>query len=152
MTLSLISPRFDNGGDIPARYTCDGDDISPPLSWSGLPPETRSLALIVDDPDARAATWVHWVAYNIPAMVTGLAENASGPSMPAGAREGLNDWKAVGYRGPCPPSGSHRYFFKLYALDISLPPEERATKTQIENAMSGHVLARVELMGQYRHK
>src|SRR3954463_13108125 len=123
--LTLSSTAFTHHGEIPARHTCEGQDVSPPLAWSGLPAGTSSLALIVDDPDApdpRApkTTWVHWVLYNLPAAATALPEAATAANLPAGAREGINDWNSSGYRGPCPPVGRHRYFHKLFALDVVL--------------------------------
>lgn len=153
MSMQLQSAAFTNGGAIPARYTCEGEDISPPLAWSGAPKEARSLALIVDDPDAPdpaapKMTWVHWVLYNIPVTEAGLAGQVK--TLPAGTGEGLNDWKRTGYRGPCPPVGRHRYFFKLYALDTVLELSGAPTKAQLEKAMAGHVLAQATLMGTYQ--
>lgn len=153
--MNLTSTAFVAGGEIPAQYTCSGDDTSPALAWSNLPPGTKSLALIVDDPDAPdpaapKRTWVHWVLYNIPASVGSLAPGA-GNGVPAPpARSGVNDWSKTGYGGPCPPIGRHRYFFKLYALDSELAVPEPATKAALENAMAGHVLARAELIGTFR--
>lgn len=152
---ALSSAAFAAGGSIPREYTCEGADHSPSLSWQDPPAGTRSFALIVDDPDAPdpaapKVVWVHWVAYNIPASETALAENATRRSMPAGAKEGLNDWKTSGYRGPCPPIGRHRYYHRIYALDTVLPDLGRPTKTQLETAMKGHVLASAELMGTYQ--
>ncbi|WP_155837565.1 YbhB/YbcL family Raf kinase inhibitor-like protein [Herminiimonas sp. CN] len=157
MGLTLTSPAFSAGGDIPVIHTCDGSDVSPPLSWSGLPPGTKSLALIVDDPDAPdpaapQRTWVHWVLYNIPPNASGLAQGVAPHALPAGAREGLNDWQRSGYGGPCPPIGSHRYFHKLYALDTILPGSGKPTKRALESAMRGHVIAQTELIGLYRRK
>ena len=151
--MHLRSSAFVGGGAIPVRCTCEGDDVSPPLAWSGAPDGTRSFALVVDDPDApdpRAPkmTWVHWVLYNIPASVTSLAEGAS-RRLPPGALEGRNDWKRTGYGGPCPPVGRHRYFHKLYALDAELPDLREPTKAKLEAAMKGHVLAHAELVGTY---
>jgi Raf kinase inhibitor-like YbhB/YbcL family protein len=153
MSLTLKSPAFANGGEIPVVHTCEGKDTSPALEWSGLPPGTKSLALVVDDPDApdpRAPkmTWVHWVLHDIPPTSTGLAEGIRAP--PAGAREGLNDWKRTGYGGPCPPIGRHRYVFKVYALDRTLGDLGAPTKAKLEGAMEGHVLARAELVGTYQ--
>jgi Raf kinase inhibitor-like YbhB/YbcL family protein len=133
VTLSLESPSFDAGGEIPAKHTCEGGDTSPALAWSGLPAGTKSLALIVDDPDApdpRAPkmTWVHWVLYDIPATATGLPEAARKGDLPTGTREGKNDWKRTGWGGPCPPIGRHRYFHKLYALDLTLPDLHEPSK------------------------
>lgn len=155
MTLQLTSQAFSANGEIPPLYTCDGDDTSPPLSWSGLPPGTRSLALIVDDPDAPdpkapKMTWVHWVLYNIPAGVSGLPENAGKGGLPAGTLEGLNNWKRTGYGGPCPPIGRHRYFHKLYALDRVLPDLGRPSKEELLRAMEGHLLGQAELIGTYQ--
>ena len=157
MPLTLRSSAFSNGGAIPKRYTCDGEDISPPLEWSGVPGNARSLALIVDDPDAPdpkapKRVWVHWVVYNPTAADGALPERASGGKLPDGAREGLNDWKRVGYGGPCPPIGRHRYFFKLYALDVVLPDLGAATKAEIEAAMRGHIVEQAELMGTYERE
>ena len=157
MSLSLTSTSFSDGNSIPSIHTCDGPDISPPLSWSGLPPATKSLALIVDDPDAPdpaapQKTWVHWILYDIPADTTGLPQGARPENLPPGTREGLNDWKKSGYGGPCPPVGRHRYFFKLYALDTMLPGLGKPAKAQLEQAMQGHVLERAELIGLYQRK
>ncbi|UCF66858.1 MAG: YbhB/YbcL family Raf kinase inhibitor-like protein [Acidobacteriota bacterium] len=151
----LTSPSFDSGGEIPQRFTCEGQDVSPELGWSGVPSGTRSLALIVDDPDAPdparpMRTWVHWVLFNIPPTVSGLAEGAGEAELPPGTRQGLNDWKRTGYGGPCPPIGRHRYFHKLYALDVVLEDLDRPTKTTLEQAMKGHVLAAAELVGTYQ--
>jgi Raf kinase inhibitor-like YbhB/YbcL family protein len=155
MGLSLTSSSFTAGGSIPAQHTCDGPDRSPPLSWSGVPAGTKSLALIVDDPDAPdpaapKMTWVHWVLYNIPPETSGLAEGIREAELPAGTRAGLNDWKKPTYGGPCPPVGRHRYFHKLYALDVVLPDLGQATKKQLEQAMQGHVLEQCELVGTYQ--
>lgn len=155
MPLKLTSSAFTEGGSIPTKYTCEGDDTSPPLAWSGAPDGTRSFALIVDDPDAPdpahpKMTYVHWVAYNIPATAVELAEGAGKGAMPSGTETGLNDWKKAEYGGPCPPIGRHRYFFKLHALDTTLDLSQPA-KPDLEKAMQGHVIARAELMGTY-HK
>ena len=154
MAFSISSSAFGPNGKIPSKYTCEGNDISVPLSWSGAPPGTKSFALIEDDPDApdpRAPkmTWVHWVLYNIPATANGLPEAVQKSALPAGTRDGLNDWKRTGYGGPCPPIGQHRYFHKLYALDTTLPDLGTPTKAQLEKAMQGHVLAQAELIGTY---
>jgi Raf kinase inhibitor-like YbhB/YbcL family protein len=154
MSLTLTSPAFAAGGEIPTRYTCEGDDVSPPLAWSTPPAGTKSLALIVDDPDAPdpdapKMTWVHWVVYDLPATADGLPEGVAARALPAGTREGLNDWKRSGYGGPCPPVGRHRYFHKLYALDTVLPDLGRPDKVALERAMRGHILARAELLGTY---
>ena len=153
--MNLTSAAFAHGGAIPAHYTCDGNDCSPALAWTGVPANAKSLVLIVDDPDAPdpaapKMTWVHWVLYNLPARDGGLAEAVKLADLPAGTREGLNDWKRTGYGGPCPPIGRHRYFHKLYALDVLLPDLGRPTKAQVEKAMEGHVLARAELVGTYQ--
>jgi Raf kinase inhibitor-like YbhB/YbcL family protein len=153
LTLSSI---FVDGGAIPATFTCDGADTSPPLAWAELPAETKSLALIVDDPDAPdpaapQRTWVHWVLYNIPPEAGRLAEGA-GRQLPAGTRSGKNDWGKAGYGGPCPPIGRHRYFFKLYALDAQLPDLGSTTKVELEHAMQGHVLAQAQLVGCYQRQ
>ena len=155
MTLALASTAFDNSGEIPARYTCDGDDISPPLSWCGVPPASRSLVLIIDDPDAPdpaapKMTWVHWVLYNIPPQTESLAEHITAASLPSGAAEGINDWHRAGYGGPCPPVGRHRYFHKLYALDTVLDGLKNPAKADIETAMQGHIIAQTELIGSYQ--
>jgi Raf kinase inhibitor-like YbhB/YbcL family protein len=155
MALILTSPAFANNGAIPKQYTCEGADISPPLRWSGAPQGTKSFALIVDDPDApdpRAPkmTWVHWVVYNIPADANGLAEGAAKSGPPAGAQQGLNDWKRADYGGPCPPIGRHRYFHKLYALDTVLPDLGHATKARLLDATKGHVVAEAQLVGTYQ--
>jgi len=157
MGLALTSPAFAPGGDIPALFTCEDLDVSPPLEWSGLPDGTKSLVLIVDDPDAPdpaapKMTWVHWVLFNIPATASGLPEGVASSDLPAGTREGLNDWKRTGYGGPCPPIGRHRYYHKLYALDAELPDLGTPTKAAVEGAMKGHVLAEAVLTGTYRKK
>ena len=154
MPLTILSPAFGDHAPIPALYTCDGEDIAPPLGWSGPPPHTASFALIVDDPDAPdpaapQRTWVHWVVYDIPASVTTLVEGAGGWTLPSGTREGRNDWGRTGYGGPCPPIGRHRYFFKLYALDTLLGDLGTPTKADLERAIEGHVLERAELVGTY---
>ncbi len=151
----IQSPAFAHDGEIPRKYTCDGEDVSPPLSWSAIPQGTKSLVLIVDDPDApdpRAPkmTWVHWVLYNLPPEATGLPEGVEPTALPPGTMQGLNDWKRTGYGGPCPPIGRHRYFHKLYALNTVLPDLGTPTKTQVEAAMRGHVLAQAELIGTYQ--
>jgi Raf kinase inhibitor-like YbhB/YbcL family protein len=153
MALTLSSTAFQAGGEIPAVYTCEGRDVSPPLAWAGLPAGTKSLALIVDDPDAPdpaapKRVWVHWVLYNLPSTATGLAEAVT--KLPTGTREGLNDWDRTGYGGPCPPIGRHRYFFKLFALDTELPDLGTPTKAALEKAMQGHVLEKVEVIGTYQ--
>ncbi len=152
---TITSVAFDKNGAIPPKYTSQGEDVSPPLAWEGAPVGTRSYVLIVDDPDApdpRAPqrTWVHWLLYNIPAETHHLPTDASGNRLPAGTRSGLNDWKRTGYGGPAPPVGRHRYFHKLYALDIELPDLEQPTKARLLNAMKGHVLAETQLVGTYQ--
>lgn len=155
MPLTLKSSAFDNGGAIPSRYTCEGEDISPPLSWAGVPDTARSLILIVDDPDAPdpnapKMTWVHWVLCNISPDTSGLPEGVASATLPPGTLEGLNDWQRTGYGGPCPPVGRHRYFHKLYALDTVLDEMKTPTKAKVEAAMKGHVVAQAELVGTYR--
>lgn len=156
MSLTLTSSAFTHKGHIPTRYTCDGGDVSPPLAWSGIPAGARSLALIMDDPDAPdpaapQMTWVHWVLYNIPPDATGLAEGAGAGGLPGDTLEGENDWKRASYGGPCPPVGRHRYFLKLYVLDKKLPDLRHPTKAQLEQAMHGHILDHAELIGTYQH-
>jgi hypothetical protein len=155
MSLTITSSAFAPSGSIPPLYTCEGKDISPPLTFGGVPVGTKSLALIVDDPDAPdpaapKLTWVHWVLYNIPAATRGLPEAVKSASLPTGTREGQNDWGRSGYGGPCPPVGRHRYCHKLYALDVVLPPLARPDKSSLEKAMQGHILARAELIGTYQ--
>jgi Raf kinase inhibitor-like YbhB/YbcL family protein len=155
MTLKLTSSAFSHDGEIPSKYTCEGDDLSPPLAWSGVPANAKSLALIVDDPDAPdpaapKMTWVHWVLYNIPASAAALAEGAK--ALPAGTLQGLNDWKRTGYGGPCPPIGRHRYFHKLYALDTALANLGQVPKAKLEGAMKPHVIAQAELIGTYQKR
>lgn len=155
MSLSLSSADFSAGGDIPPENTCDGANLSPSLSWSGTPAGTRSLALIVDDPDAPdpaapKMTWVHWVLYNMPPEAGNLLHGVRESELPKGTRIGLNDWKKAAYGGPCPPVGRHRYVHKLYALDIVLPDLGHPTKKQLEQAMQGHVLEQCELVGRYQ--
>jgi Raf kinase inhibitor-like YbhB/YbcL family protein len=152
--LELTSPAFKEGEAIPTKHTCDGDDVSPPLKWSDAPSGAKSLALICDDPDAPAGTWVHWVLYDLPANVNQLPEGiAASDATPQGAKQGVNDFQRVGYGGPCPPQGKpHRYFFKLYALDSTLDLKPRATKSDVVNAMKGHALAEGQLMGTYKRK
>lgn len=154
MTFILESSAFEQGGAIPSVYTCQGDDISPSLTWSQAPSKTKSLVLIVDDPDAPdpkapKMTWVHCLLYNIPADTSGLDKHMFATNLPAGTKEGLNDWKELGYRGPCPPIGRHRYFFKLYALDSVLDDLKSPTKSKLVSAMQGHILEQAELVGTY---
>jgi Raf kinase inhibitor-like YbhB/YbcL family protein len=146
--LTLSSPAFSHDGMIPPRFTCDGADASPPLVIANVPGNAKAFALIVDDPDAPVGTWVHWVVWNIGAGTKEIPEN----SVPPGALQGTNDFGKQRYGGPCPPSGTHRYFFKLYALDAQLPLKAGADKAGIEEAMRGHIIARAELIGRYRRK
>jgi Raf kinase inhibitor-like YbhB/YbcL family protein len=151
MQLAITSSAFSEGGMIPRQYSCDGPDISPDLSWQGVPEGSRSLALICDDPDAPVGTWVHWVLFNIPAAEKGLAAQiAPDATLSNGALHGTNDFRRLGYGGPCPPRGTHRYYFKLYALDAVLSLDAGATKAQVEAAMAGHILAQAHLMGKYK--
>jgi len=155
MNLQLTSPSFTDGGRIPREHTCEGADASPQLDWRGVPASAKSLALIVDDPDAPdpaapRMTYVHWVLYNLPAAEGGLPAAMRGDQLPRGAQSGLNDWGRPGYGGPCPPIGRHRYFHKLYALDTVLTGLDRPTKAQLEAAMAGHVLAEARLIGTYQ--
>ena len=157
MPLRLDSASFPAGGMIPPRHTCDGADISPQLAWAGLPAGTRSLVLIVDDPDAPdpaapTMTWVHWVLYNLPPSAAGLAEGITAGNLPQGTRQALNDWQRTGYGGPCPPIGRHRYVHRLYALDVLLPELKPPTRARLEQAMRGHVLERTELVGYYQRR
>ena len=155
MTLRITSPSFEHEAAIPAKYTCDGADLSPPLAWTGVPPGTKSLAFVLDDPDApdpRAPkmTWVHWILYDMRPTVAGLPEGVS--ELPSGTREGRNGWKTTGYRGPCPPVGRHRYFHKLFALDVVLPDLGQPDEAALEHAMMGHVLAQATVIGTYERK
>ena len=154
MTLTLTSTAFAHEGVIPKIHTCEGKDVSPPLSWSGVPANAKSLALIVDDPDAPdpaapKMTWVHWVLYDLPPSATGLAQGVASNELPAGTRQGISDFKRTGYGGPCPPIGRHRYFFKLYALDAVLPDLKQPGKAELEKAMKGHIVAQAVLLGTY---
>jgi Raf kinase inhibitor-like YbhB/YbcL family protein len=154
MSLTVTSSAFEQGGSIPSRYTCEGDDTSPPLSWSGAPSGTKTFAIILDDPDAPdpekpQRVYVHWVVYNVPSSSTSLPENAS-KKLPLGAATGRNDWDKTEYGGPCPPIGRHRYFHKVYALDSHLTFVAPPTKNDLLKGMEGHVLARGELMGTYQ--
>jgi Raf kinase inhibitor-like YbhB/YbcL family protein len=155
--MKLSSPAFEHEGEIPRAYTCDGDDVSPPLEWSGVPADAKSLALIVDDPDAPdpddpKLTWVHWLLYDLPPKNGALPVATKTQHLPAGTLEGCNDWQRTGYCGPCPPVGRHRYFFKLYALDILLPDLHHPDKAGLEKAMKGHITGETELIGMYRRK
>jgi Raf kinase inhibitor-like YbhB/YbcL family protein len=148
--MKLESTAFTANGMIPSQYTCDGQDISPPLSWDAPPSETQSLALIVDDPDAPGQIFVHWVLYDLPPEIHQLPKAAADQeTLPGGGKQGKNDFGKLGYGGPCPPTGIHRYFFRLYALDRELGLKPGATKAQLEAAMSGHILAAAELIGRY---
>ena len=150
MAITITSSAFEDGGMIPKKHTCDSVNVSPPLTWAGVPDSAVSLALICDDPDAPSRTWVHWVMYNIPPDTNSLSEGVSKDSLLAnGAIQGMTDFKKVGYGGPCPPSGTHRYFFKLYALDFTPKFKTHATKAELLKAMEGHVLAEGVLMGRY---
>jgi hypothetical protein len=151
--MELTSTAFQHNSPIPAEYTCDGRNISPPLKWGSMPEGVRSLVLICEDPDAPSGTWTHWVIYNIPAEVGGLEAGVSTTeTLASGASQGVNDFRRVGYGGPCPPSGRHRYFFRLYALDAELKLKPGARKQEVVRAMEGHVLATGELMGTYSRK
>jgi hypothetical protein len=157
MSLKLTSTAFQDGREMPSRLTCEGEDRSPELSWSDLPEGTRSLVLVVADPDAPdpaapRMVWDHWVLYNLPADSTGLKEGVAPDELPRGTREGTNSWGRTGYGGPCPPIGRHRYFHILYALDIELPDLVRPEKNQLLEAMEGHILARTELIGTYQKR
>jgi len=151
MDIKLTSTVFQDGGMIPAKYTCDGASISPPLEWSGVPRTAKSLALICDDPDAPGRTWVHWVVFDLPASRMTLPENVPPQeAIAGGGKQGMTDFKKIGYGGPCPPPGKpHRYFFRLYALNSKLNLKPGATKADVEKAIEGHVLTKAELMGKY---
>lgn len=151
MTISVSSSAFQEGGMIPSKYTCDGQDVSPPLMCEGVPETTKSIALISDDPDAPMGTWVHWVMWNIPPNVRELTENVPPErELPNGSRQGITDFGRPGYGGPCPPSGTHRYYFKIYALDTTLNLPSSAKKADLLNAAKGHILAEGQLMGKYK--
>ena len=155
MTFVLTSVNFSHRGEIPHTFTCDGDDISPTLNWHGMPGLTKSLVLIVDDPDAPdpakpKMTWVHWLLYNIPPHNSELSRGIAAGNLPVGTLQGKNDWKIIGYRGPCPPIGKHRYFFKLYALDIELPNLQSPNKAKLENAIAGHVIGQTALIATFK--
>ncbi len=154
VNMQLTSTAFTNGAPIPAKHTCEGKDVSPPLQWGGVPAAAKSLALIADDPDAPVGTWVHWVLYDLPPGITELAEDApKTQTLPGGGRQGLNDFHKLGYGGPCPPPGKpHRYFFKLYALDKPLELKPGAAKKDVERAMAKHILAEAQLMGTYQRR
>lgn len=155
MAMKITSSAFDDQGRIPPKYTCEGEDVSPPLQWTGVPEGTRSLVLILDDPDAPdpaapRMTWVHWVLCDLPPTADGLVEAVGAEDLPAGTTVGANDWKRAAYGGPCPPVGRHRYFHKLYALDTTLGLHGMPSKAQVERSMHGHVLAQAELVGTYQ--
>ncbi|MGC8781762.1 MAG: YbhB/YbcL family Raf kinase inhibitor-like protein [Anaerolineae bacterium] len=151
--MQLTSPAFAGGAAIPDQYTCSGADISPPLAWSNVPAGARSLALICDDPDAPLGTWVHWVLFNLPPSLNGLPEGVPArPTLEGGGVHGTNSWQRIGYGGPCPPGGTHRYYFKLYALDTTLSLDSRATAKEVQAAMQGHVLGTAQLMGRYSRR
>jgi len=153
MAFDITSSAFQANGMIPSKYTCDGEDVSPTLAWQGAPAGTKSFALISDDPDAPGKTWVHWVLYNVPASTTGLPEGVPADAALAdGSRQGTTDFGRVGYGGPCPPSGVHRYYFKLYALDTTLSFPKPPTKAQLLDAMNGHILAETQLLGRYQRR
>jgi len=152
--LEIESGAFGNQAAIPAKHTCEGVDVAPPLAWSGVPSDAETLVLIVDDPDAPdpaapRRTWVHWVLYDIPAGSTGIDE---GGALPKGTRHGVNDWRKTGYRGPCPPIGRHRYFFKLYAIDTAFGDLGTPAKADVEHVMKGHIVAETTLVGTYQKK
>ena len=146
--MKLTSPAFANGQAIPKTYSCDGDDRNPPLAIAGVPKEAKSLALVMDDPDAPVGVWVHWVLWNIDPETSQIAHG----SVPAGAEQGVNSWERTGYGGPCPPSGTHRYYFRLYALKERLELPSSASRRELDRAMAGKVLARCELLGLYGRK
>jgi Raf kinase inhibitor-like YbhB/YbcL family protein len=151
--MQITSSAFNEGDMIPARYSCDGEDLSPALAWSGSPGNTESFALICDDPDAPVGTWVHWVLFNIPGSAEGLQEGISADkTLQDGSVHGKNSWGRLGYGGPCPPGGTHRYFFKLYSLDKKLDLQPGASKGDVENAMKGHILGEAQIMGRYSRK
>ena len=151
MEIKITSSAFEEGGLIPARYTCDGADVSPPLQWDAVPEGTKSIALICDDPDAPMGTWVHWVLFNLPSDAKELAENIpTEETLPNGAKQGVNDFGRIGYGGPCPPGGTHRYFFKIYALDTEVGLEAGADKRQLLKTMEGHILGQGQLIGKYK--
>jgi len=153
MSITLTSPSFEEGEMIPVQYTCDGKNISPALNWKNIPDSTKSLALIVEDPDAPGQTWIHWVLYNIPPSVTELPENTSADKkLKNGAVNGTSSFRKLGYGGPCPPSGTHRYFFRIYALNTMLNLDPGATKTELVDAMKGHILSEGQLMGRYERE
>ncbi len=156
-SMTIRSAAFRDGAEIPMKHTCEGADVSPALEWSGVPVGTKGLALVVDDPDAPdpkapKMTWVHWVLYDLPPSVPGLAEAVARDALPPGTHQGVNDWKRTGWGGPCPPIGRHRYFFKLYALDVALGDLGALTKAKLEASMKGHIVAECQVMGTYEKK
>jgi len=153
MEIKITSSAFEEGGLIPAKYTCDGADVSPPLQWDAVPEGTRSIALICDDPDAPMGTWVHWVLFNLPSDAKELAENIpTEETLPNGAKQGVNDFGRIGYGGPCPPGGTHRYFFKIYALDTEVDLQAGADKRRLLKTMEGHILGQDQLIGKYKRQ
>ena len=153
MEIKITSPAFEEGGMIPEKYTCDGIDVSPPLTWASIPEGAKTIALICDDPDAPMGTWVHWVLFNLPANINELSENVpTDEELESGAKQGRNDFRKIGYGGPCPPGGTHRYYFKLYALDTELDIKSGAVKEQLLKAMEGHILGKGQLMGRYKRR
>jgi Raf kinase inhibitor-like YbhB/YbcL family protein len=151
MTIKVTSTAFSDGQMIPKKYTCDGENVSPPLAWVGVPANAKSISLIADDPDAPGKTWVHWVVYDLPTSVTSLPESvAKAEQLPGGGKQGTNDFKKIGYGGPCPPSGTHRYYFKLYALNAETSLKPGATKEQLQQAMEGNIIAQGQLLGRYK--
>ncbi|MBD3393749.1 MAG: YbhB/YbcL family Raf kinase inhibitor-like protein [Chitinivibrionales bacterium] len=153
MEITVTSSAFGPMQHIPSKYTCDGDDVSPPIAWTGVPEGAASIVLISDDPDAPAGTWIHWVCYDIPVAADGLPENVpQADTLPGGGKQGITDFRRIGYGGPCPPGGTHRYFFKIYALDSMLGLPAGKSKKDVEKAMQGHVIARGELVGKYSRK
>jgi Raf kinase inhibitor-like YbhB/YbcL family protein len=151
MQINVTSPAFKDAGMIPSKYTCDGTNVSPPLNWSGVPEGSVSIALISDDPDAPVGTWVHWVAFNLPAGTQGLPEGVPvDEDIKGGGKQGVNDFGKIGYGGPCPPGGTHRYFFKVYALDTMLDLKGRVSKGQLLKEMGGHIVGEGQLMGKYK--
>ena len=153
MDIRISSEAFEDGGMIPSMYTCDGDDISPPLSWDSVPEKTKSIALICDDPDAPMGTFVHWVLFNLPADIKGLEENISKEMMlENGAQQGISDFGKIGYGGPCPPGGTHRYFFKIYTIDTIITAGANFRKKDLENAMKGHILGTGQIIGRYKRQ
>ncbi len=153
MDIKIKSPAFVLGGKIPGKYTCDGIDISPPLIWTSGPEGTKTFALICDDPDAPMGTWVHWILFNLSADIIELRENVPPErELERGAKQGMNDFRKIGYGGPCPPGGTHRYYFKLYALDTEINLEAGATKSELLKAMEDHILAEGQLMGRYERR